>query len=163
MEVKEEGQNVPFLSDKPAIIGKKCKSYCDCVNMCYNIDVHKFDQKSHFAQGKQVTDMKLYNKLVRDKIPEIIRQSNKIPVTCALDDEAYLSALDRKLDEECAEYHSERNLEELADILEVVYAIAEAKGCSVERLESIRREKAEKRGGFKERIFLESVKEPEGE
>lgn len=107
--------------------------------------------------------MKTYNKLVRDKIPEIIRQSNKIPVTCALDDEAYLSALDRKLDEECAEYHSDRNLEELADILEVVYAIAEAKGCSVERLESIRREKAEKRGGFKERIFLESVKEPEGE
>ena len=86
--------------------------------------------------------MKIYNKLVRDKIPEIIRQSNEIPVTCTLDDEAYLSALDRKLDEECAEYHSERNLEELADIL---------------------REKAEKRGGFKERIFLESVKEPEGE
>ena len=107
--------------------------------------------------------MKTYNKLVRDKIPEIIRQSNKIPVTNILEDEAYLSALDRKLDEECAEYHSDRNLEELADILEVVYAIAEAKGCSVERLEALRREKAAKRGGFKERIFLESVKESEGE
>ena len=68
-----------------------------------------------------------------------------------------------KLDEECAEYHSDRNLEELADILEVVYAIAEAKGCSVESLEALRREKAAKRGGFKERIFLESVNEAEGE
>ena len=104
-----------------------------------------------------------YNKLVRDKIPEIIRQSNKIPVTHILDDEGYLSALDRKLDEECAEYHSDRNLEELADILEVLYAIAETKGCSVESLEVLRREKAVKRGGFKERIFLESVKEAEGE
>ena len=107
--------------------------------------------------------MPIYNKLVRDKIPEIIRQSNKIPVTHILDDEAYLSALDRKLDEECAEYHSDRNLEELADILEVVYAIAEAKGCSAQRLEALRREKAAKRGGFKEKIFLESVKEAEGE
>ena len=107
--------------------------------------------------------MKLYNKLVRDKIPEIIRQSNKIPATHILDDEAFLSALDRKLDEECAEYHSDRNLEELADILEVLYAIAETKGCSVESLEVLRREKAVKRGGFKERIFLESVKEAEGE
>ena len=107
--------------------------------------------------------MKLYNKLVRDKIPEIIRQSNKIPVTHILSDEAYLSALDRKLDEECAEYHSDRNLEELADILEVLYAIAETKGCSVESLEVLRREKAVKRGGFKERIFLESVNEAEGE
>ncbi len=104
-----------------------------------------------------------YNKLVRDKIPEIIRQSNKIPATHILDDEAFLSALDRKLDEECAEYHSDRNLEELADILEVLYAIAETKGCSVESLEVLRREKAVKRGGFKERIFLESVKEAEGE
>ena len=104
-----------------------------------------------------------YNKLVRDKIPEIIRQSNKIPATHILDDEAFLSALDRKLDEECAEYHSDRNLEELADILEVLYAIAETKGCSVESLEVLRREKAANRGGFKERIFLESVKESEGE
>ncbi len=101
--------------------------------------------------------MPIHNKLVRDKIPDIIKESDKIPHCHILSDEEYLSELDRKLNEECAEYQADKNLEELADMLEVMYAIAEARGYSVEELERVRAEKAEKRGGFKEKIYLESV------
>ena len=60
-----------------------------------------------------------YNKLVRDYIPEIIEASGKSCVTEILSDEEYLRMLDAKLDEELAEYHKDRNIEELADLLEV--------------------------------------------
>ena len=60
-----------------------------------------------------------YDKLVRDRIPEIIRASGKSCTTEVLSDEAYLRMIDAKLDEELAEYHQEQNLEELADLLEV--------------------------------------------
>ena len=66
----------------------------------------------------------IYNKLVRDKIPEIIEASGKICEMDILSDEEYLQMLDKKLDEELAEYHQEQNIEELADILEVLYATA---------------------------------------
>lgn len=61
-----------------------------------------------------------YDKLVRDRIPEIIRASGKTCTTEVLSDEAYLRMIDAKLDEELAEYHQEQNLEELADLLEVL-------------------------------------------
>ncbi|WP_330361234.1 nucleoside triphosphate pyrophosphohydrolase [Butyrivibrio sp. AD3002] len=67
--------------------------------------------------------------------------------------------IDAKLDEELAEYHKDQNLEELADLLEVVYAATRARGHSVDDLENIRRGKAEKRGGFDDHIFLETVEE----
>lgn len=95
-----------------------------------------------------------YNKLVRDKIPEIIRKQGETPHTRILGGEEYTRCLEQKLDEEVAEYHKDRNVEELADILEVVYALAEDLGCSVEQLMEVYREKHEKRGGFRERIFL---------
>ncbi len=100
-----------------------------------------------------------YNKLVRDKIPEIIENDNKTCSTRILDEAEYLQMIDAKLDEELAEYHRDQNLEELADLLEVVYAAAKARGYSIEELESLRHEKAEKRGAFEQRIFLESVEE----
>ena len=100
-----------------------------------------------------------YNKLVRDKIPEIIERDNKTCITRILDDTEYLQMIDAKLDEELAEYHRDKTLEELADLLEVVYAAAGARGYSIEELESLRRQKAEKRGGFEQRILLESVEE----
>lgn len=98
-----------------------------------------------------------HNKLVRDKIPEIITSSGKQAVTRVLSDEEYLTELDRKLNEECTEYQSDKSIEEMADMLEVLYAIAEARGYSIEELEQVRAEKAEKRGGFSERVFLENV------
>ena len=103
--------------------------------------------------------MVIHNKLVRDKIPEIIEKSGKKAITRTLTQEEYLSELDRKLNEECAEYQADKSLEELADMLEVMYAIADARGYSVAELEQVRAEKAEKRGRFADRIYLEYVEE----
>ena len=100
-----------------------------------------------------------HNKLVRYKIPDIIKFSGKQAVTHVLTDEEYLAELDRKLTEECAEYQADKSLEEMADVLEVLYAIAAAHGYSVEELERVRAEKSEKRGGFADKIFLEEVLE----
>ena len=98
-----------------------------------------------------------YNKLVRDKIPEIIKASGKICETEILSDEEYIQMLDKKLDEELAEYHEEQNIEELADLLEVLYATAKAKGYSIEALDRVRIEKQKARGGFEKKVFLKSV------
>ena len=98
-----------------------------------------------------------YNKLVRDRIPEIIEASGKSCVTEILSDEAYLRMVDAKLDEELAEYHSDQNVEELADLLEVIYAAAMARGYTLEQLESVRTAKAEKRGAFANKILLKEV------
>ena len=104
---------------------------------------------------------KHHNKLVRDKIPEIIEKAGKKAYTHILSEEEYITELDKKLNEECAEYQADKNIEELADMLEVMYAIAEARGWSVSELETVRREKAEKRGAFEKRIFLERVNDDE--
>lgn len=101
----------------------------------------------------------VYNKLVRDKIPEIIEADGKTCKIEILSDEKYLEMIDAKLDEELAEYHKEQNLEELADLLEVIRAAAIARGYSVDELEALRAKKAEKRGGFQERILLKKVVE----
>ena len=98
--------------------------------------------------------MVIYNKLVRDKIPEMIRAQGEIPNTRILQQEEYLHHLEQKLDEEVAEYHRDKNAEELADILEVVYALAEAIGCSREELLTVYEKKHTSRGGFRDRIFL---------
>lgn len=100
-----------------------------------------------------------YNKLVRDRIPEIIEASGKSCVTEMLSDEDYLKMLDAKLDEELAEYHKDQNIEELADLLEVIRACAVARGSSVEELERVRKEKAARRGGFEKKILLKEVEE----
>ena len=95
-----------------------------------------------------------YNKLVRDKIPEIIKNQGQIPYTRILDEEEYLLALEQKLDEEVREYHKDKTIEELADILEVIYALAEGTGASREVLLSCYESKHKNRGGFRDRIFL---------
>lgn len=101
--------------------------------------------------------IKKYDKLVRDKIPEIIKESGKLCKTEILSDEEYLKRIDAKLDEEVAEYHQDQNLEELADILEVIYAAAVARGYSVAELEALRQKKADERGGFEKKILLTEV------
>ena len=102
-----------------------------------------------------------YNKLVRDRIPEIIEASGKTCKTEILSDDEYLKMIDAKLDEELAEYHKDQNIEELADLMEVIYAAAIARGYTLEQLEQIRAEKAEKRGGFRDKILLLEVEEPQ--
>lgn len=101
--------------------------------------------------------VKPYHKLVRDRIPEIIEAFGKSCVTEILSDADYLELLDAKLDEELAEYHKDQNIEELADLLEVIYAAAKARGYTLEQLEVVRAEKARKRGAFEKKILLKEV------
>ena len=92
-----------------------------------------------------------------DKIPEIIEKSCKQSEIEILSDEKYLEMIDKKLDEELTEYHKDKNLEELAGLLEVIYAATKARGYSIEELEKVRAEKAEKRGSFDKKILLRKV------
>lgn len=105
--------------------------------------------------------MPMYNKLVRDRIPTIIEQAGKTFTTRILDDEEYRKELQKKAFEELEEYvqagTDEAALEELADVLEIIHALAECHGASIEQVEQIRAKKAEKRGGFREKIFLIEV------
>lgn len=100
---------------------------------------------------------KTYNKLVRDRIPEIIEAKGDKCEINILSDEEYLKMIDAKLDEELAEYHKDQNIEELADLLEVVHAAAIARGYTLEQLEAIRAKKAGERGGFEKKILLINV------
>ena len=97
---------------------------------------------------------KTYNKLVRDRIPEIIEASGSKCKIEILSDNDYLKMVDAKLDEELAEYHKDQNIEELADLLEVIHAAAIARGYTIEELENVRARKAEMRGGFQKKILL---------
>ncbi|MCK4634693.1 MAG: nucleoside triphosphate pyrophosphohydrolase [Candidatus Aenigmarchaeota archaeon] len=99
-----------------------------------------------------------YNKLVRDKIPELIKQNNQVPVTHVADEKEYWKKLKDKLTEEVEEFLESANEEELADILEVVYALGENIGTDQKRLESLRKKKCEERGRFKDRIILDETK-----
>lgn len=98
-----------------------------------------------------------YNKLVRDRIPEIIETKGGSCVTRRLSEAEFLEAVDAKLDEELREYRKNPCLEELADLMEVLLAAAQARGWTPEMLERARREKAKQRGSFSEKIFLEST------
>ena len=100
-----------------------------------------------------------YHKLVRDLIPDIIAASGKTCVTEMLSDVDYLRMVDAKLDEELAEYHREPCLEELADLVEVIYAAAKARGYSLAELERVRAAKAAERGAFERKILLKEVTE----
>lgn len=100
---------------------------------------------------------KEYNKLVRDRIPDIIIRQGSIPVTHVLSDDEYLQALNQKLKEEVEEYLNDNSVEELCDVLEVVKAISSAMGISDEDLEASRDEKCLDKGAFKNKILLQKV------
>ncbi|WP_261132688.1 nucleoside triphosphate pyrophosphohydrolase [Bacillus sp. Marseille-Q3570] len=105
--------------------------------------------------------MPVYNKLVRDRIPDIIENGGDSYQARILDEMAYIKALEEKAFEELKEYQgavdTEDALEELADLIEVIHALTKARGFTVDELESVRKNKAEKRGAFSERIFLIDV------
>jgi predicted house-cleaning noncanonical NTP pyrophosphatase (MazG superfamily) len=104
-----------------------------------------------------------YNKLVRDRIPEIIEMSGKICNTRLLTEEEYITEINKKMHEELEEYEATETpddaIEELADLLELIHAALAHYGSSFEDLEKVRIEKAEKRGGFDEQIFLVDVED----
>jgi predicted house-cleaning noncanonical NTP pyrophosphatase (MazG superfamily) len=100
----------------------------------------------------------LYNKLVRDKIPEIIQASGETAETRVLEGAEYHEELRRKLLEEAAEAATSDDTTELADVLEVVYALAQQAGLTREELEKLRVDKAAERGAFTKRIYLIETK-----
>ena len=102
--------------------------------------------------------VKKFNKLVRDKIPEIIKSNGEIPVVRILNDEEYEIELNKKLKEEVNEYLADGSIEELADIEEVLRALIALKKVSYEDFDKMRESKKEKRGSFKDKVFLESTK-----
>lgn len=103
--------------------------------------------------------MPIYNKLVRDLIPQIIESSGKKYNTKILDDNTYIEMLNQKLQEELNEYYESQDLIELADLLEVIYAIAKIKGLGGVELERLRERKQKERGGFDEKILLIDVED----
>lgn len=100
-----------------------------------------------------------YAKLIRDNIPDIIAAAGKKCVVDVLSDEEYLVAVDRKMGEELEEYLESGEIEELADLVEVIRAAVVARGYSWEQLENIRAKKSVKNGAFKKKLFLKSVTE----
>lgn len=107
--------------------------------------------------------MPTYNKLVRDRIPEFIEKTGKKFHTTVLSQDAYIKELRKKSVEELEEYMAAETdaeaLEELADILEIMHALATVHGSTIQEVEKIRKEKEQKRGGFNERIFLVDVED----
>ena len=102
----------------------------------------------------------IYNKLVRDKIPETIIAKGQTPIYRVLDDDEYLIALNQKLQEEVAEYLESNSTEELCDISEVISAILALKQCSPAEFTQTNIAKLDERGGFSKKYFLEKVLTP---
>lgn len=106
---------------------------------------------------------KIYNKLVRDNIPEIIKSTNKVAKTRTLTDQEYRGELLKKLKEECNEVIESRNtdetLEEIADVYEVLSSILKLENKNINDVIEIARKKRIDRGGFEKRIFLERVED----
>lgn len=98
-----------------------------------------------------------YNKLVRDKIPEIIRQQGDTPICELLSEESFFKALNNKLAEEVSEYMQDYSIDELADVMEVVLSLIKHKGISAEKFEEIRLKKRDRNGGFDNKINLIEV------
>lgn len=130
------------------------KNYCVCKGFAY---YHSKAQEKINAMKKHT----VHNKLVRDRIPEIIEASGRTCITEVLPDDAYIQALDAKLNEELAEYQQSKSLEELADLLEVMGAVVKARGYTWDDLTRVRKEKRACRGAFDQRIFLKEVIEEE--
>ena len=106
----------------------------------------------------------VYNKLVRDKIPNIIKEKGEIPVVRILDEDEYKKELEKKLYEEYKEVIESTNderVEELADMLEVIRALANLENKNLNDIIKVADKKLEKRGAFEEKIFLEKVIESE--
>ena len=99
----------------------------------------------------------IYNKLVRDNIPDIIKKHGDSCLTHIADDQEYEQSLKAKLQEEVKEFLEDISQEEMADILEVLYAFADLKKFDKQTVEKLRQDKATKRGAFKKRIILEET------
>ena len=102
-------------------------------------------------------NIKIYNKLVRDKIPQIIKQSGKRAIIEQVSGKEYLDLLNAKFGEELQEYLDSQSIEELADLVEVIYAILDEKNISLQEFELIRQQKVMEKGAFKDKLLLKEV------
>lgn len=103
---------------------------------------------------------RIYNKLVRDNIPNIIKSKGETPVTKILEDDTYKAELEKKLNEEYKEVLNatgEDRIEELADMIEIIKALAKLENKTLQDVIDCSNVKAEKRGAFDKKIFLEKV------
>ena len=108
----------------------------------------------HVGRSK---DVKVYNKLIRDKIPRIIEEGGKKAILEKVSGKKYLSLLHAKLAEELKVYLDSQRVEELADLVEVVYAILDHKEVSLQEFEDIRKQKVMERGAFQDKLLLKEV------
>ena len=119
------------------------------------------DIKENLFGVSELKEEKIFNKLVRDNIPNIIESNNEVAITRVLNDKEYRIELYKKLKEECNEVIESKNtsdtIEELADVLEVVKAIAQLENKSIDDIINIAEQKSLKRGGFSKRIYLEKT------
>lgn len=142
-------------------VGKGDGTYLGLLNEDGSVRDWGFFRK--WVNGKNMGKPKIYNKLVRDRIPDIIHQSGKSFNTRKLTPQEYIKELKNKAFEELNEYakstSNQEAAEELADLLEVMHALAEVHDHTFGQIEEIRQHKAEVRGGFKERVYLIDVEE----
>jgi predicted house-cleaning noncanonical NTP pyrophosphatase (MazG superfamily) len=103
--------------------------------------------------------IKTYNKLVRDNIPNVIEKNNGKADYTILSDDEYIIELDKKLNEEIAEYQESKSIDEIADVLEVLLAICKARGFTEQELMDVKAKKAEKNGAFNHKIYLKTVEQ----
>lgn len=98
-----------------------------------------------------------YNKLVRDKIPEIIKRKGQTPVTHVATVEEFSTKLKEKLSEEVAEFQEAESIEELADVLEVIDTIIVFRHFEKNQILEVQKKKRKERGGFEKRIILDEA------
>ena len=102
--------------------------------------------------------MKIYKKLVRDFVPMMINAANEKAITRILtDDKEYEQELCKKMQEELNEYFQSGDIIELVDLGEVMHALLDLKGVSIQHYQELRLQKLHERGSYKKRMFLESV------
>ena len=115
------------------------------------------------SKNQRSVHMSTYNKLIRDRIPETLEQSGKKFTVETLNHDRYILELKKKLNDEIVEYQdaatNEEALEELADMLEVIYSLTAVHKSSVEELEKIRANKAAERGSFEDKLYLSEVED----
>lgn len=153
------GKTIKELLENPQVL-----SYMK--NSCERFD--KSDSLKNILEltRKLTAEEKHFNKLVRDKIPEIIVSQGNVPETEILNPTLYSRHLNLKLLEECNEVieaeTNESKIEELADLLEVMHGIVKNMNLEFDEVEKVRLEKREKRGGFDLKIFLKKISFPNG-
>lgn len=152
MEKIQSGSDISSIEYLFDIVSAEiaAKNHCECKGFAY---YHAKAQERINAMKKHT----IHNKLVRDRIPEIIEASGRTCIAEVLANDAYIQALDAKLSEELAEYQQSKSLEELADLLEVMGAVVKARGYTWDELTRVRKEKRAQRGAFDQRIFLKEV------